>query len=612
MAQLEQPMVEESRSEYSPRGFFTGIVLAFALLGVSGSALAFDGSTYLYDLLERQTPGAPYDRYVNVPLQWVVLMVSHLTSDLAFLRATFGLMYATVPVIALGMSWQVLRRRTPQAFIWPVLGITFGSVWMQFVSISEAIIVVQLSWPILLAMAVGTTLIESFGIVALIAAVCFSHPFAIPLLAACILVAFVAGLVDTRTRLNRWTWCCGLSVVLISDIFFNIYITIHNPYNTNQLTLASLQHGYGGAAAGLPTFSLSFAYIAALLIFLIPLCKTSSRPGLVYIMYAAELFCIVVAALVLVVWACSPSLWTYSLNFSRIVLLSSMPFMFLAALELLMAQVRSSRTISVDVEMRLRHRTRVITICGTALTLALIIQSVIWFATGNRLTSLISKSSYPCMSVASIPWARHTFLDYETLPAESILMQSRTPRAVIVHNSYCANASTVGSFAEAPDPLGDMHGWFNLSSLRSDLAKEQASPTRCWFVLTADWNPWEQTGSKWVQTLTSNADGRGRIRVFSPRPMRLRLSGLISNGGQPNSINILVNGPKQATITNSQVGFQRFTERSLSLVRGENVIAMVSHNLTATSVVPSPSSSIGVENLTLSEESGGARCEFRP
>ena len=612
MAQLDQPVVDNSQQVYIPRGFFVTTAVAFALLGASGSALSFDGSTYLYGLLERQALFTPHDRYVSVPMQCIVLLLCHLTSDLALLRAMYGLTYATIPLLALGMSWQLLKRRAPNVFIWPVFGIAFGSIWMQFHFTAESLMAVQLSWPLLIAMAVGTTSTEAVFIAVLVVAIFFSHPFSIPLFAMCALVAFLTGLLDTRRRRNRWTWASVLGLLTIANLAFFFYTMRGDRYDTSQLSLPALHHDYMSAAAGLPVVSLTFAYLAALLVLAIPQATGLLRPGLVYLMYGAELLCIGVAAIILLAWACSPNLWSYAINFKGIVLFSSMPFMLSAILELLAPRARRGATIMPNASLLFRHRQRVIAVCATSATLALIIQSVIWYQISDRLSSAISGSSYPCMSVAAIPWARHTFLDNEALPKESILMQSRTPHAVITKSSYCADASTVVGFASAPQPLDDKRGWFDLAPLRNRLTIEQAKPLSCWFILSSDWNPLDQEGSNWVQTLRRDANGHGRIRVFSPRSTGLTMSGSISTAGQVDTFDTVVNGTALATIASTAYGFQPFTEPNLVVHRGENQFELVSHNLVGRRLSDSPLDTVSVRNLVLTDGAGGSRCLFRP
>src|ERR1700754_3837231 len=140
----------------------SGLSAYFLLAGVglfvaafSGAALAWDGSVYLFQLLDDQRPFVPHYRLINIVLQAPVLILSMLTGDLAVLRAAFGLVYASIPLLALAASWWVVRQFAPELFVWAALGIGFGMLPGQFNFVAEALLSVLLFWPLGLAILVG-------------------------------------------------------------------------------------------------------------------------------------------------------------------------------------------------------------------------------------------------------------------------------------------------------------------------------------------------------------------------------------------------------------------------------------------------------------------------
>src|SRR2546423_15486135 len=128
------------------RIYFLLVSIALCIAAMCGAALSWDGSYYLYKPLDTQSPFVLHSRPINVALQWPVLVASHITSDIRVLNAVFGLMHASVPLIALAASWWIVRNRAPGLFVWAALGICLGTLPGVFQLTSDAIDVVQLFW----------------------------------------------------------------------------------------------------------------------------------------------------------------------------------------------------------------------------------------------------------------------------------------------------------------------------------------------------------------------------------------------------------------------------------------------------------------------------------
>lgn len=134
------------------RFYFALTAIALIIAGLAGAALSFDGSTYLYGILESQAPHAPNDRYIYIPLHLPVLLADRYTDGLAIVRAVFGLVYAAIPITALLLCWWVVHDQARHLFIWPAISIGLGTLPGQFYLVSEGMYVAQLAWPIVLSL----------------------------------------------------------------------------------------------------------------------------------------------------------------------------------------------------------------------------------------------------------------------------------------------------------------------------------------------------------------------------------------------------------------------------------------------------------------------------
>jgi len=130
--------------------YFVAITSAVVFAGLSGVPLSYDGSYVLFRLLEDHAPYTPHGRFIHLMLQWPVILASNYTSDLAILRPIFGLMYASIPLLALLTSWALVRNWRPGLFVWPSLAIGVAELPGQLVFISEGVMASQLGWPVLL------------------------------------------------------------------------------------------------------------------------------------------------------------------------------------------------------------------------------------------------------------------------------------------------------------------------------------------------------------------------------------------------------------------------------------------------------------------------------
>lgn len=138
------------------RTFFSLIGAGLVFAALSGAVLSWDGSVYLFNVLNEQQPFAANDRFINVLLHWPVVLGSRLTSNIVVLQTLLGLMYVTIPLTALALCWWVVRDGARELFVWPALAIGLGMLPGIFQFVAEANIVVFLFWPVVLAIVLST------------------------------------------------------------------------------------------------------------------------------------------------------------------------------------------------------------------------------------------------------------------------------------------------------------------------------------------------------------------------------------------------------------------------------------------------------------------------
>ncbi len=199
------------------RLYFALVAGALIIAAICG-AFSWDGSYYLFQTLDKQTPFVPDGRPYYLLLNWPALAITHFTADFTAIRLAFDLSYILVPLLALGASWLIVRKEAPSLFIWPALAVGLGTLAGQFFLTGQGIQQAQLGWPILLA-----TLLRlprrQFLVALVFAALVFAgHPIGIAIFGLCALVAAVLGLRYSADRTKMWSWAGGL--VLLGGVRF--------------------------------------------------------------------------------------------------------------------------------------------------------------------------------------------------------------------------------------------------------------------------------------------------------------------------------------------------------------------------------------------------------
>jgi hypothetical protein len=493
---------------------------------IASGPLVWDGSFYLFSILDSQDFFCPHDRMSNVIIQFPVLIASHyFTENLAVLRFIFSLQYALIPFLSLLISWIVVRR-TPRLFIWPALGICIATIPGQFIFVSEIVIALQLAWPVLLILIVPPQGNASWIAALLLSlTIFFLHPVAVFILASLAFAGLVAGIINAENRRKSWIFASGLSILSIGKIL-NILLK-SSSYEQNVLNFSGIIR-YFGMVQPLHLF---FIYLSLFLAFIIlPLMHLTKRfllftfQGLAALLFFYDIiitariidamlsgmhihFLIVIGTLVfdticivilirsariadwlsglksltyysakiispfaifigsvLLFYVLDSHRWKWGIAYRGHALLSSLPFMLLAVVDGL------SKDIQFDLS---RERTKLIKIIGCIFSIVIIAQSTVWLDLIQRLRSELLTSRNQCISTESIKWLKDTPMDFWSTPSLAITLQGRHPKTLLLHGNNCQKFMDSGQVLV--EPLKRRHSnkiqWFDLNLPRDLLTK---------------------------------------------------------------------------------------------------------------------------------------------
>jgi hypothetical protein len=437
--------------------YFGLIVAALVVAALSGGALLWDGSYYLYSTLNSQAPFLPNNRYIAVVLETPVLLAFQITHNITVLKAVFGLTYALVPLISLLLCWLIVRRTAPALFVWAALGFGFGTLMLQLHFIAEATLSVQLMWPVVLAALTPPRWWVRGVVILLSLAAFFSHPFALALFAVVAGLAASIGWRYREQRLEKWLWAAGFVALAAAGV---LRFTVNQTnYETDQISLAILESHYQTALKGVPLIALSVVALAAAIIFAVPYLRrwqgrrlgTLDAAQLIMPLYLAELVSLLAAGVLFGLWAAIPRLWEGALDYRTWVLFVSLPFMGLAGLESL--AIGSQRAAGLGSERT--HRVRTVQVIGLIFTIVIGLQSWSWLNVTWSFQAEVAQYPGACVSSSSLLSVLHTSLYHWSLTPYSLILQGFEPHQIVLYG----NCGQTDFKQGVPIASWDLHRW---------------------------------------------------------------------------------------------------------------------------------------------------------
>jgi hypothetical protein len=447
--------------------FFAMIGSALLLAALVGAALSWDGSWYLFRILDDQAPFTPHGRTAGAALHWITIQTSRFTEDLDVLRVVFGLSYAAIPLIALLLSWWIARKHDPRLFIWPALGIGLGTLPSQIVLVQDATVSLQLFWPLLLVVLTGAHAPEALLAFGLGVALIFVHPNAVPLLGIVAMAALLIGGVQRERRRQLWL----TAAFLLAAALAKYALSPRTDYEAAQLSRDVFFGYFSIGVAGAPIISLIGAYLCAALLLLQNAFPNQTKPRRILAVAAGG--CVVWSGSVLAVWALDPRQWEFAPTFRFWAPVLSLPFVAGAVLEAAQRTVHTDRTAQ-DEEVRVP----LVRAIGAVFLIVLGTQSAHWASMTSRLRESVDNAQAQCIPMSSLAWLERTPLYYWGTPTYALLLEGRRPRKLVLDHENCDKARVADTIELVP--WGELRhrswGWFDLRHVGRD-SVEVASAT---------------------------------------------------------------------------------------------------------------------------------------
>jgi len=428
--------------------YFPMIALALVIACIFRAPLSWDGSFYLFEMLDRQSwfIAQPH-RWINYPLQLPTLLALHFSANVKLLALIFSFSYASIPLIGLAASYLICRKR-PALFVWPAIGIGLVTLPGVFCFHSEATMTTPLFWPVLLASLVGVSPLE-FVLVAILAlSMLIIHPNAVTLLAAATIAAFISARIQPRNP-RRLKGAIALGFLTLVRLIIPL-----TGYERSQLIGISMAKTFKWGVEGWPLASLALTFIAALLCLRQGL---NRKPKGIVDAFGPTL-AIVAAGALLVPWALNPSPWGNEMDYR---------FWMVPLSLLMMGACSLDAWRNADESSMWRQRQPAILASGAMFLIVLSLQSLTWNRITNRLLADLHDGG--CLPTSMLPWMRHAPFNHWSVASYAIVLQGRTPHTLVLDGDGCdeyAKDKTV-HIIWLHRKSGD--GWFDLDQVPSDM-----------------------------------------------------------------------------------------------------------------------------------------------
>jgi hypothetical protein len=425
-----QPAATPPVTPFKPAGlglFFGLIAGALLIVTLTGGALSWDGSYILYKLVDSKEPFVVHSRWYVIPLQLPALLASLFTHDLTVLQTLFSLTYTAIPLIALGLSWLVVRRQHPALFIWAVFGIGLGTLPGQFSFVNDANVAIQLCWPLLLAVLTGLPRRQLPIVLGVSVILLVTHPEAVVFFA---LLAGLCGLLailraEGAPRRHLLIWAAILAG--FSGLTVLKFLIFHTEYETDQLTIDTLLDHFQAAVWGLPLAAIGCSWLAGLALFLRSQLKNSVAAKICGV---TELAALLATGLLLFIWARDPHFWERAIDFRTWELASSMPFMGLATFD-------SFRKPERHTTIQWNHQLLAGRMIALIFLVVLAVQSTTWFSMTQRVQETLETSPTACINIASIKWLGRIPVGHWSITPYSLWLGGEQPTHIIASGYQC-------------------------------------------------------------------------------------------------------------------------------------------------------------------------------
>jgi len=440
-AALRRPVEITAPGTHAAAGaIFVPVAIGIAAAALSGLPLFQDGGSYLFELLLTHSAIRHHRLSVallQVPARAMMRLVSILGLDdskaLPLVRLAFDASYAMVPLVALGLSWLIVRRRRPDLLIWPALVILFVNL-VNFSWVSELLIGIELCCPLLLSTVLLLGTRAHWVLTALLLPiVLLLHPLVAPLLLViAVAAAYAGGHVRSAAR-----WTCA---VYVAAALLRIVMSL--------LSLTSYESGFtGGEEMRTYLFATSWQN-AILLMSALAIAGSCWRAKALHgpqrrLAYRGSATIAIAAAILLVS--------QYLVGTGAFPLKTGLT-LFVAIGILLIGMLDSGTAPSSD---ETRERMRLAAVLAIVFALVVVAKSLLWHNTVTRLLRTLAAARTSCVETIAdeFTWvhrAPYTIVDTWALPSLALVLQDERPRRLLLESGDCARFFESGAVRVDP------------------------------------------------------------------------------------------------------------------------------------------------------------------
>jgi hypothetical protein len=423
-----------------------------ALTGVlvttwSGSPLAYDGAPILLRTMHHRSPFVTHDRYVSALFKLPATLAVVVIDRAGAARFAFDAVYAALPLVAVVVTWLLLRRDAPRLAVWSALGTFVVLAPGQVFAVSEAQTIVAFAWPLLLVTAIGMPRpVHRWGAVALVAFLVTMHPFAVLLLALVGAVAVVGVLLGRLPRVLTW-W--GGALIALAAFRW----VLLDPYERAQTTADTLRMSWGRGVSGAPLLVVALALVAGIALVVVQRLAVTRRT-----LFVAPIAPVVAAIVVLAWWSSDATRWERASAYRTYALIMSVPFFALALVDAWLP--RRARDGDPDV---LRALGALAVCSALAFTVTAVGQGVTWHRLTDEYSRNLAAAPTACVTRAQVVPDPPGPLLHWSRNALAIVLQGRDPQHIVLSTAGACRHWEQGSVPAVVGhgrTLGD--GWVRL------------------------------------------------------------------------------------------------------------------------------------------------------
>lgn len=438
---------------------FTAIFVAFVAASCAGLPLLYDGSHYLFRILSMNSPLIPYWRLSLGAFHYPALFAANLTGQLAPAIAVFSALFCSGPILAIALSWFLIRKTKPGLLVWPLISIGLVSVAAQPYRMGENLLTCELAWPLLFGVMMPLTPLRAVSLVGLGLFLAFLHPVAVAFLGVIAAVAIVRAIVSRETDAQtsgkgsggdrRLLLAVAGGLILIAAIRTAVALFNVNSYETSEMEPARLWSNLRYVlAVPIAPISAVLAVLSGLLLLV-----SSRVRNLTTVRSSIALSClfVLISGGLAVFWSSYFVLWPQCWFYLRFLFLLVFALMGLAIID-----SSSSPKLSIS-------RSFICVACSIFFAVSACIHWSVLRRFDAKLLADLKASPDVMSSVRKYSWGRHTPFEHWSISSYAVIRQGRKPEKLVLHPKYLEEARKTGKirFVEWDRPY-ETSGWFKL------------------------------------------------------------------------------------------------------------------------------------------------------